>query len=105
MSKNFPPHSAFGSPKAPPPKPGPDDFVLGWRVEDEKGRGDGKQGDAVIVTRDLLKQGHVHVRGRTRSGKTSLMLSPLALSLMEPYELSWTDSRGREHREQERDAL
>lgn len=106
MSKQFSKPSNFGKPaQATPQQPGPDDFVLGWRVEDEKGRGHGKQGDPVFVARDLLKQGHVHVRGRTRSGKTSLMLSPLALSLMDPYELLWTDSRGGEHREEERDAL
>lgn len=84
---------------------GVEDIVLGLRVEDEKGGGGSKKGEPVIVTRDLLKQGHIHARGRTRSGKTSLILSPLALKLMEEYELSWTDSQGRQHTEMERDAI
>ncbi len=106
MTLGFYQHPFFGqAPVAVRPEPGPDDLILGVRVDDEKGAGGGNAGDAVFVTRDLLKQGHVHVRGRTRSGKTSLMLSPLALKLMEEYELSWTDSQGQSHAETERDAI
>jgi hypothetical protein len=106
MNTVFPQHPFFSqSPAKATRILGPNDIVLGLRVEDEKGRGDGKKGDPVIVTRDLLKQGHMHVRGRTRSGKTSLMLSPLALKLMEDYELFWTDTKGIEHSEVERDAI
>lgn len=106
MTKRLPPQPIFGAPPpVPRPAVGPDDIVLGHRVDDERGRGRGQVGDPVIVSRDLLKQGHVHVRGRTRSGKTSLMLSPLALALMEEYELMWTDSRGQRHRAMERDAV
>jgi len=105
MNNAFRQHPFFGQPQ---PKsirpPGPDDIVLGVRAEDEKG-GDGRQGDSFVVTRKLLKEGHMHVRGRTRSGKTSFILSPLALELMEEYELTWTDSQGRQHSEIERDAI
>ena len=106
MNNEFLSFPFLGRQAEPPrPEPGADDLVLGVRVNDEKGSGSGQASEPVIVTRDLLKQGHVHVRGRTRSGKTSLMLSPLALRLMEEYELSWTDSLGQAHRETERDAM
>jgi hypothetical protein len=84
---------------------GSDEIILGVRVEDEKGRGGGKKGEPVVVTRNLLKEGHVHARGRTRSGKSAQVLCPLALKLMEPYQLSWTDCHGRNHTETERDAI
>ena len=106
MNDPFFQHPFFGQVVEPPrPALRADDLVLGVRVNDEKGRGGGRAGEPVLLTRDLLKQGHVHVRGRTRSGKTSLMLSPLAMRLMEEYEHSWTDSLGRAHRETERDAM
>lgn len=81
------------------------DIVLGHRVSDEKTRSGGKKGDPLGISRSLLKDGHVHVRGRTRSGKTSLMLCPLALELMEEYELHWVDRAGHPHAEAERDAV
>lgn len=37
------------------------------------------------VTRRFLAEGHMHVRGRTRSGKTSRVLLRLAIQLMQPY--------------------
>lgn len=106
MNKVFLQHPFFGQPQVAPLRTiGPDDIVLGVRVEDEKGRRGGKKGDPVLVGRELLKQGHAHARGRTRSGKTSFILGPLACELMEEYELKWTDSQGRQHSETERDAI
>ena len=43
-------------------------------------------GKPIAVTREFLGDGHMHVRGRTRSGKTSRALLPLAIQLMQPYE-------------------
>lgn len=39
----------------------------------------------IRVPRKFLAEGHMHVRGRTRSGKTSRVLLPLAIQLMQPY--------------------
>lgn len=39
----------------------------------------------VSIPRRLLEEGHVHIRGRTRSGKTSRAILPLAVRLMEKY--------------------
>jgi len=47
----------------------------------------------IRVTREFLTEGHMHVRGRTRSGKTSRALLPLALQLMEPYSENGTLKR------------
>ncbi len=40
---------------------------------------------AFSVPRDILKEGHIHIRGRTRSGKTSLAIAPLIEQLIKPY--------------------
>ncbi len=47
---------------------------------------------AVHVPRDVLKEGHIHVRGRTRSGKTSLAIAPLLRQLARPY--PYCDAKG-----------
>ncbi|MCI0335389.1 MAG: type IV secretory system conjugative DNA transfer family protein [Planctomycetes bacterium] len=106
MADSFPfPTWEIRPPSKPAPKiVGPDEIYLGDRVGDDKG-GDGKNGDPVCLARRLLKEGHVHVRGRTRSGKGTLILAPMATKLMEPYELSWKDASGAEHRAMERDAI
>lgn len=48
---------------------------------------------AIRVTREFLAEGHMHVRGRTRSGKTSRVLLPLAVQLMQPYVENGTTRR------------
>ena len=50
-----------------------------------------KEGDPVVIDRELLKSGHTIVRGKTGSGKTSRGLLPLALALMEEYVLEWEE--------------
>lgn len=47
----------------------------------------------IRVSRDFLGEGHLHVRGRTRSGKTSPALLPLAIQLMQPYADNGTTKR------------
>lgn len=91
-------------PKVAPKIIGPHEIHLGERVGDEKA-GPGKDGDPFCLTRQLLREGHAHVRGRTRSGKGALVLAPMAQKLMEEYELTWKDSSGNEHRTVERDAI
>lgn len=44
----------------------------------------------ISLARSVLAEGHVHIRGRTRSGKTSRAILPLAVRLMSEY----TDARG-----------
>lgn len=51
----------------------------------EKGEPIDKLDQAVHVSRDVLKEGHIHVRGRTRSGKTALAIAPLLRQLVKPY--------------------
>ena len=75
-----------------------DEIVLGVKL------GKRAKNEPFSISRALLKEGHVHVRGRTRSGKTSLVLDPLACALMESYELRWSDSSGI-HSRTERDAI
>lgn len=65
----------------------------------------GKHGDRVTLTREQLKQGHTHVRGRTGSGKSQLVLLPIVLQLLESYTLRYRDARGQEHRVTERDTV
>lgn len=57
------------------------DIVLGLQC-DKDGQ---PTHQAFSVPRDILKEGHIHVRGRTRSGKTSLALAPLIEQLISPY--------------------
>lgn len=45
-----------------------------------------RKGHPITVPREFLKETHMHIRGRTRCGKTSLALLPLVLQLMEEYE-------------------
>ncbi len=52
-----------------------EDILLGYAVDN---------GDALTANRKLF--GHMHVRGMTGSGKTSLSLIPLTIQFMEPYE-------------------
>lgn len=58
------------------------DIVLGREVlfADETNYKKQTLGESFAVSRDLLKSGHTHIRGRTRSGKTSLALTPLIRS-------------------------
>lgn len=45
----------------------------------------GSPGEPCAISRDLLKNGHMHIRGRTRSGKSSLAITPLLAQLARPY--------------------
>lgn len=47
----------------------------------------------IEVSRDFLAEGHMHIRGRTRSGKTSRAILPLAAQLMRPYSKDGTPRR------------
>ena len=77
-----------------------DEIVLGYRFADDE---TGRAGQPVSVNRELLKDGHMHVRGRTRSGKTSLSIVPLLMQLLKPYTLY--DEEGRVVEENVRDAV
>ena len=65
-----------------------DPIVLGlmWDVKDKKGKVV-KPGvsEPFVVSRDLMKEGHMHIRGRTRSGKSALAITPLLQQLIRPY--------------------
>lgn len=52
---------------------------FGTRIEKD-GRG-----VPVRLSREDFGKGHMHIRGRTRSGKTSMAMIPLAKQLMAPY--------------------
>jgi len=56
----------------------PSDIVLGYDVSTAAPQ-------PIYASREFLAEGHMHVRGRTRSGKTSRVLLPLAAQLMQPY--------------------
>jgi len=56
------------------PDEGPRDYSLGT------------PGEPCAIPRDLLKNGHMHIRGRTRSGKSSLAITPLLAQLARPYD-------------------
>ncbi|WP_168205248.1 TraM recognition domain-containing protein [Bythopirellula goksoeyrii] len=75
-----------------------------WR-SDQSPRELGKQGDPVIVSRELLKSGHTHLRGKTGSGKTSRLILPLVANLMKPYTLAWQAKDGEQQSCLERDAI
>lgn len=45
-------------------------------------------GRPFVVSRDLMKEGHMHVRGRTRSGKSALAITPLIQQLIRPYTIT-----------------
>lgn len=47
----------------------------------------------IWVSRDFLSEGHIHIRGRTRSGKTSRAILPLATQLMQPYSQGGVEQR------------
>lgn len=64
----------------------PSNIALGMRC-DEKGNPLDTPDHALAVPRKLLKEGHIHVRGRTRSGKTSLAIASLLQQLIRPYPL------------------
>lgn len=53
----------------------------------------GKQGPPFAISRDLLKNGHMHLRGRTRSGKSSLAITPLLAQLARPYDVYDADGK------------
>ncbi len=53
----------------------------------------GAPGEPIAISRDLLKNGHMHVRGRTRSGKSSLAITPLLAQLARPYAAYAPDGR------------
>ena len=59
-------------------------IILGLPT-DEDGNPTTEREKTVAVSRDVLKEGHIHVRGRTRSGKTSLAIAPLLQQLIQPY--------------------
>lgn len=69
-----------------------DPIVLGlmWdakkKIVNEANRGFGKP---FIVSRDLMKEGHMHIRGRTRSGKSALAITPLLQQLIRPYQAKY----------------
>jgi hypothetical protein len=57
-------------------------IILGYEVD-----GDGFETTTPVrVSREVLASGHVHIRGRTRSGKSSLSLLSLILQLIEGYQ-------------------
>ncbi len=62
----------------------PSRIVFGLRTDDE-GNPINEPEQAFAVPRDVLKEGHIHIRGRTRSGKTSLAIAPLLRQLIRPY--------------------
>ncbi|WP_425399077.1 hypothetical protein [Aeoliella sp.] len=64
-----------------------------------------KQGDQVLVPRDLLKNTHTHIRGKSGSGKDSTLILPLAAQLLQPYELTWEEADGSVNTVSERDAV
>lgn len=72
--------------------PGLDPIVLGlfWDTKNKKGKvvkyG---LGEPFIVSRDLMKEGHMHIRGRTRSGKSALAITPLFQQLIRPYQAKY----------------
>lgn len=99
-----------------------DQVYLGRRVDDEKpvppepwdSREERQRkktlprdraGKSVYLTRDQLKSGHTHVRGRTGSGKSQLVLLPMVLQLLKEYDLRYTDAFGNEQCIRERDAV
>jgi hypothetical protein len=75
-----------------PPKSDPIVLGLQWnypeRNPDDQSPMDysrGSPGEPLAISRDLLKNGHMHIRGRTRSGKSSLAITPLLAQLARPY--------------------
>ena len=50
-------------------------------------------GEPFVVSRDLMKEGHLHVRGRTRSGKSALAITPLLQQLIRPYTVADHDGK------------
>lgn len=99
-----------------------DRIVIGRRVEDEppeppepwdssretarkRAKPRAKRGEPVTLSREQLKKGHAHVRGRTGSGKSQLVLLPIVLQLLESYTLEYRDRRGTQHRVRENDAV
>ena len=65
----------------------------------------GKQGQQLIVSRELLKSGHTALRGRTGSGKTARGFLPLILQVMQEYTLYWALANGMGESHRERDAI
>lgn len=61
---------------------------------DKDGNPNNDRNQAVHVPRDVLKEGHIHVRGRTRSGKTATAIAPLLRQLIRPYSYSFRDVNG-----------
>ena len=99
-----------------------DEILIGRRIGDEppeppepwdtprvaaqrRAKSCGKHGDRVTLTRQQLKKGHTHVRGRTGSGKSQLVLLPIVLQLLESYSLRYRDASGKERRVKERDTV
>ena len=82
----------------------PNQIRLGTRVADDPD-GFGQAGEPLYVSRDLLREAHVHVRGRTRSGKTSQAIAPLAKQLLRSYPVHYHDANGEPQVEQVRDAV
>ena len=74
-----------------------DPIVLGlmWNPDEKNSLGnvekEGHVGEPFVVSRDLMKEGHVHVRGRTRSGKSALAITPLLQQLIRPYSVANKD--------------
>lgn len=61
--------------------------------------------EPIGLPRGQLKRGHIHVRGKTGSGKTSKILKPLALQLMRSYPLTYRRADGTIATEVRRDAV
>ena len=78
------------------------DITLGYRVEDELPDPDGNQtgplakvGDPVAIPRSLLRGSHIHNRGMSGCGKTSIVGLPHLLQMMEFYDLVYATPKGK----------
>ncbi|QDV73239.1 type IV secretory system conjugative DNA transfer family protein [Botrimarina mediterranea] len=66
----------------------------------------GKAGEAFSLPREFFRSGvHTHCRGKTGSGKSSRVLLPLLMQLMEPYKIEWTSDDGMTRTITEQDAF
>src|SRR6185295_14755329 len=74
----------------------PNQIVLGLKWDSKES----VPGAPFSVPRALLREGHMHLRGRTRSGKTSLAIAPLIEQLLRPYDEKYVlpDGQRRESR-------
>ena len=72
---------------------GPGEIVLGLEVSEK-----GYATSPFSVKRSLLREGHVHLRGRTRSGKTSLAIAPMLEQLLVPETRYYSDKNKQQRR-------